>query len=203
MERQLTSEALASFGRFPAEFDPLIGKAVRAFGVLEREISILNLYVARIAFADGLLAMDGSAGDKIKKALLDPTSSQVEVVEMLSKLDGLQQYNEDLCELVASVKTLLKHRALICHGVWFPVGDAVSARLWSREAVKAERVRSSDQTVIPDQETYTPQDFDDLITGALLCAEKVVVLGSVLYMWAKPRWPALFPASAAFGGISS
>lgn len=199
-EGSVTSQALDSFQAFPEEYDVLIGKVVRAFGVLERELAIPTLHSAKRVYAEALEAGDVSAAKSIKSELNQPAASQLKYIEALSGFASLSEQQQDLRELVVEVKGLLKHRNLICHGVWFPADGAVTAILWSREAVTMEATLKQCQRVIPDRETYAPDDLSELAERALICARIISVLDRAISEAGRRRWPTLFPTPPASAG---
>lgn len=200
--QRITSQALDSFEAFPPEFDALIGQAVRAFGILEREISLLTLYSVRLAVADGLLADDNLAGQAMKKALNDTTAVQAERIQIFAHHPAFSEHKADLRDLVEGVKNLLKFRALICHCLWFPVTDGVTAIFYSRAAIAAEMNRTPQEIVLPDQETFRRQDLEALAKDTLHCAEQVAVLSGIIHAKGSMRYPSLFPTNNVADGTA-
>ena len=194
MEASVTSQALASLESFPEDFDARIGKAVRAFSVLERELSILTLYLGRLTYATRLLAKDRTAREELGKLLLQPASAKAENLLCLARAPLFASVSTEIEALVGDTKTIFKHRALICHAAWFPADGAVAAKLWSNDAVRSEAKRAENQMVNPDSQIYTAQDFEDLTAVTILAAEKVMAMNATLFQAGSDQFPDLFPS---------
>lgn len=188
----VTSQALASLESFPDDFDARIGKAVRAFSVLERELSILTLYLGRLTYATKLLAKDRTARDELGKLLRQSASAQAGQLNVLAQTPLFADLRTQIEELADDIMTVFKHRGLICHGIWFPADHAVTAVSWSYDVIKSEATRADDQMVIPDTQTYAAQDFEKLTAATILAAERVAVVNHRIFQVGNNQFPALF-----------
>lgn len=169
-------ELISAFSDFTRQEDALIGRSVRAFGLLERSLGLLANASAQFlndpevddpqhkksrAHAS---ALGGSLGDHAK--LLDVRKSTI--------AEWIQVPDQLLGDLAAEIAILAKWRNLLCHGVWSHASNGdLYCSLWSHDAIRLLTKFERTHAVENDCKTFNPSEFDEMIADVLSTTSKV------------------------------
>ncbi|AGT09517.1 hypothetical protein [Paracoccus aminophilus] len=175
-------DPIREFSEFSRSDDALIGKLVRAFGLLESAVSELILTICKVApsFLDakGISSSDALLGKLLKSGIGGMCGFIKDYVESAySNHPRLRMLSTDLVEFVSSTKTL---RNIICHGSWQILGhDHLTCRFWS-DAARDHASNCDRADAQPWEYTYARSDLHTYSTEIVTISRRILELNGIL-----------------------
>lgn len=157
--------------------DALIGRIIRAFGVLEYSLGKLAVRLARATDGDKLNCSESKDSEKLASLMSgsigDHSANWTKHKEELAKVSG--KTSNQIDEMAARLFDLGKVRNLICHGIWQTLGkDKLYVALWSRGVIKRLRRNWHMRRIESDSETFSRDDLVALFGEVIVLNEWIL-----------------------------